>query len=50
MEACGYTPFRNTGAKDGFFKVNGRRQVVYALAELSTKARHFALADYLTGS
>ena len=47
MEACGYTPFRNTGAKDGFFKVNGRRQVVYALAELSTKDRHLALADYL---
>jgi hypothetical protein len=35
MEECGYVPVRNSGAKDGLWKVDGKRQVIYARAELS---------------
>jgi hypothetical protein len=34
LEACGYVYVRNDGAKDGLFKVAGRRQVIYAKKEL----------------
>jgi len=30
MKEAGYAPVRNDAAKDGFFKMHGRRQVVYA--------------------
>jgi hypothetical protein len=35
LEACDYTPVRNTDAKDGLWKINGRRQVIYAKIGLS---------------
>jgi len=34
LEACGYTPVRNTDANDGLWKISGKRQVVYAKSEL----------------
>jgi hypothetical protein len=39
LEACGYVPVRNEGAKDGLWKVDGRRQVVYANKELALRDR-----------
>jgi len=35
FEACGYTPVRNPDADDGLWRLNGRRQVVYARNNLS---------------
>jgi hypothetical protein len=35
MERLGYVSIRNADAQDGLWKINGRRQVVYARAELS---------------
>ena len=45
LEACGYVPVRNGDAKDGLWKIDGRRQAVYARKELSIRdqlgaARH----------
>jgi hypothetical protein len=34
LEACGYVAVRNDAAKDGLWKVNGRRQVIYAKSVL----------------
>jgi len=39
LEACGYVAIRNDGAKDGLWKVDGRRQVIYAKAELPNRDR-----------
>ena len=39
MEACGYVAVRNDGATDGLWKVDGKRQVIYAKAELSVPDR-----------
>jgi len=35
LDACGYTPIRNPEAKDGLWKIAGKRQVVYVLKELN---------------
>jgi len=35
MERAGYVSVRNNDAQDGLWKINGRRQVIYARAELS---------------
>jgi hypothetical protein len=35
MERAGYVSIRNNDAQDGLWKINGRRQVIYARAELS---------------
>jgi hypothetical protein len=35
FERCGYTPVRNDAAKDGMWKIHGRRQVMYAKNTLS---------------
>jgi Bifunctional DNA primase/polymerase, N-terminal/Primase C terminal 2 (PriCT-2)/Family of unknown function (DUF5906) len=35
FENCGYRAVNNQGAKDGLWKIDGRRQVVYAKTELS---------------
>jgi hypothetical protein len=48
LEACGYVAVRNDGAKDGHWKVNGKRQVIYAKAELSIRDR-IAAAYELAG-
>lgn len=37
MEECGYTPVRNTKAKDGLWKINDRRQAVYALSSMDPR-------------
>jgi hypothetical protein len=39
MEAVGYVPVRNHGAKDGLWKLNGKRQVIYARRELTLHDR-----------
>jgi hypothetical protein len=39
FEQCSYTPVRNDAAKDGLWKVNGARQVVYALDRRSLHER-----------
>lgn len=46
LEACGYVAVRNDAAKDGLWKVDGRRQVIYAKAELPPRDR-IAAADKL---
>jgi hypothetical protein len=45
LEDCGYTAFHNDDAKDGLWRINDKRQVVYARAELSTAARFEAMRD-----
>lgn len=49
MEECGYVAVRNPDAEDGRWKMNGKRQVVYARAELSPRARLEHVYD-LTGA
>ena len=39
LEACGYVAVRNDGAKDGHWKVGGRRQVIYAKTGLAERDR-----------
>jgi hypothetical protein len=39
FEQCGYVPVRNNAASDGLWKVLGKRQVVYAKANLSLRDR-----------
>jgi Family of unknown function (DUF5906) len=43
LEACGYVAVRNDGAKDGQWKVDGRRQAIYAKASLSLWDRTYAV-------
>jgi hypothetical protein len=45
FEACGYVPLRNGGAKDGLWKIRGRRQVIYARAELSVKEQRAGVQE-----
>jgi hypothetical protein len=40
FEACGYVPVRNKNADDGLWRVNGKRQAIYALAELSLRDQY----------
>ena len=47
MERCGYVPCRNPNAEDGLWKVNGRRQALYAKAGLSPDGRLKAAADHV---
>jgi hypothetical protein len=42
MAECGYVPFRNK-AKDGLWKINGKRQVVYVKKDLPPNAQYQAL-------
>jgi hypothetical protein len=37
MERCGYVPVRNPDADDGRWKLQGKRQVVYAESGLSLR-------------
>jgi hypothetical protein len=39
FEACGYTPVRNPDAEDGLWRINARRQAVYARTILSLRDR-----------
>jgi hypothetical protein len=48
MEAVDYLPVRNPGAKDGQWKIAGKRQTVYARRDLAVRDR-IAAAMRLTG-
>ena len=37
LEECGYSPVRNPDAKDGLWKMNGRRQAVYAQVHMTLR-------------
>jgi hypothetical protein len=39
FEQCGYVPVRNDTANDGLWRINGRRQVIYAKDSLSVADR-----------
>ena len=45
LEACGYVAVRNEAAKDRLWKIDGRRQVIYAKAQLSLRDRMRAAQD-----
>ena len=49
MEAVGYMRVPNTGAKDGRWKVDGRRVAVYARRELSVQDRIAAVTRVVKG-
>ncbi|MEP2736742.1 MAG: CHC2 zinc finger domain-containing protein [Erythrobacter sp.] len=42
LEQCGYVPVRNDSAKDGHFKVNGKRCRIYARNNLSVRDQSIA--------
>jgi hypothetical protein len=46
LEDAGYAPVRNTDAKDGLWKVGGKRQVIYAKATLPPHDRLQAAAAH----
>jgi hypothetical protein len=48
MTSVGYTAVRNPGADDGLWRVNGRRQAVYAKTDLNERDRLLAVRE-LTG-
>src|SRR5262249_35449547 len=39
LERAGYVPVRNEAARDGLWKLNGKRQVIYARSELALRER-----------
>ena len=43
FEACGYAPLRNSDAKDGLWKIGGRRQALYTRVELSLREQREAV-------
>lgn len=45
MESVGYIPVRNEMAKDHLWKLEGKRQVIYALKELSLRERIVAATE-----
>jgi Family of unknown function (DUF5906) len=45
LEKCGYTPVRNEEAKDGLWKICGKRQVIYANKALTLQARDKAAQE-----
>jgi hypothetical protein len=49
MEQCGYVPVRNDAAKDGLWKINATRQVVYAKSALSVRDRLAAARELTNG-
>jgi Family of unknown function (DUF5906) len=50
LEKCGYVPVRNDYADDGLWKLNGKRQVVYAKSALSISDRFRAAKDVVSQS
>src|SRR5262249_49400191 len=49
FEQCGYVPVRNDAADDGLWKINDKRQVVYAKAKLALRDRLAAAAGLTRG-
>jgi len=43
---CQYIAVRNRGAQDGLWKINGRRQAIYARADLTFGQREDAAAAH----
>jgi hypothetical protein len=39
LESCGYAPVRNSGAGDGLWKINGKRQAIYARKDLPLQSQ-----------
>ncbi len=50
LEAVGYTPVRNNAATDGLWRLDGRRQVIYAKKELSVRDRLASATRLVTRS
>lgn len=50
METAGYVPVRNPTAKDGVWKVAGRRAIVYARRELTVRDQIAAVRRLVDGS
>ncbi len=48
LEKCGYVPVRNDAAADGLWKLNGKRQAIYARAELPLREKLKAARRLLT--
>jgi hypothetical protein len=42
MGECGYVIVRNPARTDGYWKIDGVRQAIYARCELSIRERHVA--------
>jgi hypothetical protein len=42
LESCGYVPIRNDDADDGLWRIEGKRQVIYAQQILSIRDRIMA--------
>jgi hypothetical protein len=47
LEQCGYVAVRNDGAKDGQWKIAGKRQTLYAKSNLSPMERLTAAGDFM---
>jgi Family of unknown function (DUF5906) len=45
LEKCGYTPVRNDAAKDGYWRIDGKRHAVYAKAGLPERDRLVAVRE-----
>jgi hypothetical protein len=50
LERCGYVPVRNETANDGYWAINGRRQVIYAKATLTERDRYRAASQLVRHS
>jgi hypothetical protein len=48
LESCGYSLINNSSAKDGYWRVGGRRQPVYGKKELSERERLAAIRQLTT--
>lgn len=49
LDDCGYSPIRNSDAKDGLWKINGRREAMYGKKELTERNRFAAARLIVNG-
>jgi hypothetical protein len=49
LEKCGYVPFRNDTAKDGYWVIRGSRQPVYVRKGMAEKDARIAIRDLTDG-
>jgi hypothetical protein len=49
FEQCGYERVRNPDRKDGFWKIEGQRQVVYGRGDVSLRERIEAVGEMTRG-
>jgi len=45
LEGCGYVTCRNKDAKDGYWRVKGKRRMIYVQRELSEEAQTKAILE-----